>query len=67
MLDIKWIRENPEKFDAAMQKRGATFKASDILTLDEEKRKKISIIQELQTKRNKFAQEMAEAKKKIWL
>jgi len=64
MLDIKWIRENPEKFDAAMQKRSATFKASDILTLDEEKRKKISIIQELQTKRNKFAQEMAEAKKK---
>ena len=64
MLDIKWIRENPEKFDAAMQKRSATFKASDILTLDEEKRKKIFIIQELQTKRNKFAQEMAEAKKK---
>ena len=63
MLDIKLIRENPEKFDAAMQKRSATFKASDILTLDEEKRKKTFLIQELQAKRNKFSQEIAVLKK----
>ena len=63
MLDIKLIRENPEKFDAAMQKRSATFKASDILILDEEKRKKTFLIQELQAKRNKFSQEIAVLKK----
>jgi seryl-tRNA synthetase len=59
MLDIKFIRENPEKFDAAMQARVANFKASEILQLDEEKRKKTFLIQELQAKRNKFAQEIA--------
>jgi len=63
MLDIKWIRENPDQFDAAMQKRGADFKASDILVLDEEKRKKTQLIQELQARRNKFAQEIATVKK----
>lgn len=59
MLDIKFIRENPEKFDAAMQARIANFKALEIIQLDEEKRKKTFLIQELQAKRNKFAQEIA--------
>lgn len=63
MLEIKWIRENPDQFDAAMQKRGAAFRAAEILTLDEEKRKKTQLIQELQAKRNKFAQEIAVVKK----
>lgn len=63
MLDIKWIRENAADFDAAMQKRGAEFRAAEILKLDEEKRKKTFLIQELQAKRNKLAQEVAIAKK----
>lgn len=63
MLDIKWIRENPEQFDAAMQKRGADFLASEILKFDEEKRKKTFLIQELQAKRNKIAQEVGAIKK----
>lgn len=63
MLDIKWIRENAADFDASMQKRGAEFRAAEILKLDEEKRKKTFLIQELQAKRNKLAQEVAIAKK----
>jgi seryl-tRNA synthetase len=63
MLDIKWIRENPQKFDTAMQARGANFKASELLAFDEEKRKKTFLIQELQAKRNKLAQEIAVLKK----
>ncbi|MDX2082943.1 MAG: serine--tRNA ligase [Rickettsiales bacterium] len=63
MLDIKWIRENAEKFDSAMLARGAQFKASDLIKLDEEKRQKTALIQDLQTKRNKFAKEIAEIKK----
>ncbi len=63
MLDLKWIRENPQKFDEAMSARSANFKASEILALDEEKRKKTFLIQELQAKRNKFAQEIAAVKK----
>ena len=63
MLDIKWIRENPEKFDAAMLARNSEFKSFELLALDEEKRKKTALIQELQTKRNKFAQDIAVIKK----
>lgn len=63
MLDIKWIRENPQKFDDAMKARGANFNAAEIISLDEEKRKKTFLIQELQAKRNKFAQEIAVIKK----
>jgi len=63
MLDIKWIRENPAQFDDAMQKRGANFSSKEILKLDEEKRKKTFLIQELQAKRNRLAQEVALAKK----
>ena len=63
MLDIKWIRENPQKFDAAMAARSANFKAAEILALDEEKRKKTFLIQELQAKRNKIAQEISVLKR----
>lgn len=63
MLDIKWIRENPEKFDAAMKARGNEIQSAELLKFDEEKRKKTFLIQELQAKRNKFAQEIAVIKK----
>ncbi len=63
MLDIKWIRDNAADFDAAMQKRGAQFCAAEILKFDEEKRKKTFIVQELQARRNKLAQEIAAVKK----
>ncbi len=63
MLDIKWIRENAEKFDAAMQARKASVKAADILAIDEEKRKKMFLIQELQAKRNNLAKEVANVKR----
>ncbi len=63
MLDIKWIRENPEKFDAAMVARANETRALELLAFDEEKRKKTALIQELQAKRNKFAQEIAVVKK----
>jgi seryl-tRNA synthetase len=63
MLDIKWIRDNSQKFDAAMTLRKQEIKALDILSLDEEKRKKTFLIQELQAQRNKFAQEIAVVKK----
>ena len=63
MIDIKWIRENPEKFDNAMEARKLSIRASELLALDEQKRKKIFLIQELQAKRNKLAQDIAIIKK----
>lgn len=63
MIDIKFIRENPAQFDEAMQARGNSIRSEQILRLDEKKRKKIQLIQELQAKRNKIAQEIATLKK----
>ena len=45
MIDIKWIRENPEKFDNAMEARKLSIRASELIILDEQKRKKIFLIQ----------------------
>jgi seryl-tRNA synthetase len=63
MLDIKWIRENPEAFDSAMEKRNNDTKSANILQIDEEKRNKTFLIQELQSQRNKIAKDIAMAKK----
>jgi seryl-tRNA synthetase len=62
MLDIKWIRENSQKFDEAMKARSAKFFAKDILLLDEEKRQKTFLIQDLQAKRNQLAKDIAKLK-----
>lgn len=63
MLDIKWIRENPDKFDAAVKKRGLQIASEELIKRDEERRAKMSQIQELQSKRNNFAAEIAKVKK----
>lgn len=64
MLDIKWIRENPAAFDAAMDKRNNNTRAETLLKIDEEIRKKTFLMQELQSQRNKIAKDIAEIKTK---
>ena len=63
MLDIKWIRENPEAFDQAMQNRNQQIRSENLLKLDEEKRKIITQIQELQSERNAIIGEIANLKR----
>ncbi|MBX8783899.1 serine--tRNA ligase [Ochrobactrum sp. GRS2] len=61
MLDIKWIRENPEALDAALQKRGASAVSSDVLALDEARRQHIAKVQEAQERRNAASKEIGKA------
>ena len=35
MFDLRWIRDNPESFDAGLAKRGMGPMSSEILHLDE--------------------------------
>ncbi len=63
MLDIKWIRENPEAFDKALKNRGLKPVAQEVITLDEARRAAIQTVQELQTKRNLVAKEIGEIKR----
>lgn len=62
MLDIKWIRENPQQFDQEMQKRLVDDRAVTILQLDAEKRNLLTSIQQLQSERNAIAQQLAKDK-----
>jgi len=58
MIDIKWVRDNAQEFDASLEKRGIDPISKKILALDENNRKKISKIQELQHKRNEIAKKL---------
>ncbi|MZR30849.1 serine--tRNA ligase [Sneathiella litorea] len=62
MLDLKWIRENPEVFDAAMARRGLPPQSEGLLTLDADKRKIQTDMQEVQARRNAAAKEIGKAK-----
>ena len=64
MHDLKFIRENPEAFDAGMKKRGLPPQSPQILKLDEEKRTRQKELDELLAKRNQFAKQIGMAKGK---
>lgn len=58
MLDIKWIRENKQKFDDLLIKRGITPMSEKITQLDETKRQLTNLIQQFQHARNKKSKEL---------
>ncbi|WP_425408377.1 serine--tRNA ligase [Hyphococcus sp.] len=64
MFDIKWIRENPERFDAGLARRGLPPRAGEILILDEEARKFTHALNELQERRNAASKKIGQAKAK---
>lgn len=63
MLDIKWIRENPEAFDRALKNRGLEAAAQSIIAFDEDRRKAIQSLQEVQNRRNQVAKRIGELKR----
>ena len=52
MHDLKYIRENPEAFDAALKRRGAASVSASILVLDETRRSLLTQSQNVQAQRN---------------
>src|SRR5690554_4195765 len=62
MLDLKWIRENPQEFDAAMTRRGLSSQSDALLNLDAERRKVQTEMQDVQSRRNAAAKEIGKAK-----
>jgi seryl-tRNA synthetase len=64
MHDIKWIRENPDAFDAALARRGLAAESKRLLTIDERRRGVIAKLEQAQARRNAASKEIGEAKKK---
>jgi seryl-tRNA synthetase len=67
VFDIRWIRENPEAFDAGVRKRGLepgkdVRSAAELTVLDEERRKVVTRLQEAQARRNAASKEIGKAK-----
>ena len=64
MHDIRFIRENPDAFDAALAKRGLEPQAAAILELDSQVRRMESAVQADQAKSNEMAKAIGQAKAK---
>src|SRR6201995_3607146 len=63
MHDIKWIRENPEAFDAALKRRGLQPLSASLLSIDERRRAAILASEQAQARRNAASKEIGDAKK----
>ena len=61
MHDIKYIRENPEAFDAALKRRGAEAVSAAILALDETRRALLTQSQNTQARRNEASKAIGAA------
>ncbi len=64
MLDIRWIRENPEEFDRVNGRRGHGVSSSDILALDGKRRDVMTELQALQSTRNDLSKQVGMLKSK---
>lgn len=63
MLDIKFIRNNPEVVKEAMHKRGADVALENFLSLDEERRARLVQVEQLKNNRNTASEEIGKLKK----
>jgi seryl-tRNA synthetase len=64
MFDVKWIRENPDAFDRARQRRGLPPLSAAVVELDQRRRGAQTKFQELQAKRNDLSRQIGQVKSK---
>jgi seryl-tRNA synthetase len=62
MHDIRAIREQPDRFDHGLARRGIAARAQSILALDAERRSMQTRLQELQQRRNDASKAIGQAK-----
>ena len=64
MLDMRWIRAEPETLDRALARRGAEPASASILALDERRRAAQTTFQEVQSRRRDLSKQIGQAKGK---
>jgi seryl-tRNA synthetase len=64
MLDLKWIRDNPDALDRALATRGQAPRAAELLRLESDWRAAETQAQEIQARRNKLSKEIGAVKAK---
>ena len=63
MHDLRFIRDNPEQFDAELKRRGVEGISSRILEIDSLRRSAQTAFQEKQERRNVLSREIGKVKK----
>ena len=63
MLDIKFVRDNPEKVQEALKNRGNAMTLDGFLALEKERRDILGEVEALKSKRNKVSQQISMMKK----
>ncbi len=61
MVDIKFIRDNPEKLKKALKNRGMEFDVEYLLGLDGKRRAKIKEVDDLRARQNELSDSIAKA------
>src|SRR5690606_36093610 len=63
MLDINWIKANPDAYDAALGRRGRVpFSAAELIAFDDIRRAAIVALEEAQARRNALSKQIGQAK-----
>lgn len=63
MLDINWIKANPEAFDrAVIGRKNVPFSAAELIGMDDARRSAIVSVEEAQAKRNALSKQIGQAK-----
>jgi seryl-tRNA synthetase len=63
MLDVKYVRQNPDIIRVALENRGATADLDEFLRLDEDRRNLLFEVEKLKSIRNQESEEIARKKK----
>ncbi|SMC88093.1 serine--tRNA ligase [Sporomusa malonica] len=63
MLDIKFVRDNPEKVEQALANRGASMSLGEFISREKERRELLAEVETLKNKRNTVTQEISKKKK----
>ncbi|MEN6567276.1 MAG: serine--tRNA ligase [Veillonellales bacterium] len=63
MLDIRFVRDNPEKVQEALQNRGSALNLDEFLLLEKQRRELLGEVEGLKSQRNTVSQEISRLKK----
>ncbi|MGB9887728.1 MAG: serine--tRNA ligase [Moorellales bacterium] len=63
MLDLKFVRENPERVQEGLEKRGMPLSLERFLELEKRRREILTEVEELKRRRNQASEEVARRKK----
>jgi len=62
MLDIKFIRENPQKVQEACEKKNIDFDLGQLLRVDKKRRELIQAVEDMRAKKNRASEQIQRAK-----